>query len=223
MKRYKRFLADITLANGALVTAHCPNTGSMRNCCEPGSRVWLSDSKNPKRKLPLTWELVEVEQKYLACINTQRANALVKEAIGEGVITELQGYLNLLAEQKYGRERSRIDFLLKGDGVADCYVEVKNVTLLQEGGLGAFPDAVTTRGAKHLRELMAVVATGQRAVLLYNVAHTGIKQISPARDIDRVYGETLDEAIDCGVEVLAYSTVITSSEIKLRDRIKFYQ
>jgi len=191
VKRYKRFLADVELPSGELVTAHCANTGSMRNCCEPDSRVWLSDSKNPKRKLPLTWELVEIEQEYLACINTHRANGLVKEALDSGLIAELAGYSDILPEQKYGSERSRIDFLLKDEQMVDCYVEVKNVTLFEGNGLGTFPDAVTARGTKHLREMMGVVEAGHRAVLFYNIAHTGISYVSPARDIDLLYAVTL--------------------------------
>lgn len=221
IKRYKRFLADIKLLTGEVITAHCPNTGSMKNCGAPGSRVWLWDSKNPKRKLQHTWELVEVSQSFLACINTHRANGLVKEAIEEARIPELMGYPTRLSEQKYGKEGSRIDLLLKGGGLPDCYVEVKNVTQLVEDGLGTFPDAVTTRGTKHLRELIDVVASGQRAVLFYNVAHTGIQRVSPAESIDPHYCETLTDAISKGVEVLAYSTHITLDNIVLNRRIDF--
>ncbi len=222
LRRYKRFLADVELQNGELVTAHCPNTGSMRNCCDPGSRVWLYDSDNPKRKLRYTWELVEVVGRYLACINTQRANHLVKQAIQAGVVRELAGYEQLLSECKYGLENSRIDLLLKGEGRPDCYVEVKNLTLLQgEEGVGLFPDAVTTRGRKHLRELMEVVRQGERAVLFFNVAHTGINQVAPAWEIDPEYAATLAEAVQSGVEVLAYRARITPDQIELQQRLEF--
>lgn len=218
LKRYKRFLADVRLPDGTEVTAHCPNTGSMKNCAEPGSRVWLLDSGNPKRKYPLGWELVEIDQQYLACINTGRANALVKEAILDGVISELEGYDNIRQEVKYG-ENSRIDLLLESESKAAAWVEVKNVTLLEEDNKGYFPDAVTKRGAKHLRELMAMVAQGDRAVMLFCVPHTGIKQVSPADNIDPEYGQLLREASAAGVEILAYGAEITSEEIKLVTRL----
>jgi sugar fermentation stimulation protein A len=221
IKRYKRFLADVELESGEIVAAHCPNTGSMRNCCDPGSRVWLLDSDNPKRKLRYTWELAEVEGQYLACINTNRANQLVKEAIVDCRIPELAGYDELLTERPYGAENSRIDLLLKKEGSADCYVEVKNVTLLTENGDGVFPDAVTARGQKHLRELISVVEEGSRAVLLFNVAHTGIQRISPAWDIDFKYSSTLQQAMELGVEVLAYGTSITPDSISLDRKLGF--
>jgi sugar fermentation stimulation protein A len=221
IQRYKRFLADVELDSGETVTAHCPNTGSMRNCCDPGSRVWLLDSDNPKRKLRYTWELVEVEGSYLACINTNRANHLVKEAILDCRIEELSGYDELLTERPYGAEKSRIDLLLKRQGSADCYVEVKNLTLLTEDGVGIFPDAVTERGQKHLRELIGMVEEGNRAVLLFNVAHTGIRRIAPAWDIDFKYSSTLQQAMELGVEVLAYGVTITPDSISLGRKLSF--
>lgn len=207
IRRYKRFMADIETSTGDILTAHCPNTGSMKNCNEPGSRVWYWDSGNPKRKYPHSWELVEVEGKHLACINTGRANKLVVEAIGNGTISQLQGYDRLRTEVKYGEENSRIDILLESDS-QQCYVEVKNVTLLREGGVGAFPDAVSTRGAKHLRELVKEVEKGNRAVLVYNVAHTGINKVFPAADIDPGYSQGLADAKAAGVEVYAYQATI---------------
>ncbi len=215
VRRYKRFLADIELEDGRLVTAHCPNTGSMRNCAEPGSRVWLRDSANAKRKYPLGWELVEVARQYLCCINTGRANGLVREGIENGVISELQGYERIRAEVRYG-ESSRIDLLLEADGRPAAYVEVKNVTLLEADRWGSFPDAVTARGTKHLRELMAMVAQGQRAVLLFCVPHTGIERVRPADHIDPVYGAQLRQAAAAGVEVLAYQAAVTPTEVRLR-------
>lgn len=222
LRRYKRFLADVELESGETVTAHCPNTGSMRNCCTPNSRVWLYGSDNPKRKLRYTWELVEVAGRYLACINTQRANHLVKEAIQSKGIEELAGYDRLLTERRYGLENSRIDLLLQGEGRPDCYVEIKNLTLLEgDEGAGLFPDAVTSRGRKHLRELMGVVRRGGRAVLFFNVAHTGIRQVAPAWDIDPEYARTLAQAVANGVEVMAYRTAITPDRIELKDRLEF--
>lgn len=215
IQRYKRFLADIELADGSVVTAHCPNTGSMKNCATPGSRVWLHDSENPKRKYPLGWELVEVVPGALACINTGRANALVREAIEQGVVSQLQGYREIRQEVKYGAENSRIDLLLQGGEQPDAWVEVKNVTLLEDQGWGSFPDAVTARGAKHLRELMAMVAQGQRAVMLFCVPHGGIERVRPADHIDPKYGQLLREAAQAGVEVLAYGAVPAPGELTL--------
>jgi sugar fermentation stimulation protein A len=215
-RRYKRFLADVETLDGTALTLHCPNTGSMKNCAEPNSRVWFWDSANEKRKYPCTWELVEVEQRFLACINTQRANGLVVEAINNATITQLQGYGQLQTEVKYGQEKSRIDiFLSQHKYLPDCYVEVKNVTLMASQGQGLFPDAVTERGRKHLRELVHMVTQGHRAVLVYCVAHTGITKVSPAWDVDPAYAETLVWAIEQGVEVMAYGAEISLTQMSL--------
>ena len=215
-QRYKRFLADVETPDGALITIHCPNTGSMKNCAEPNSRVWFWDSANAKRKYACTWELVEIEGRFLACINTQRANGLVVEAINNATIMPLQGYGKLQTEVKYGQENSRIDiFLSQHKHLPDCYVEVKNVTLMTSQGQGLFPDAVTERGRKHLRELVHMVAQGQRAVLVYCVAHTGITQVAPAWEVDPAYAETLVWAIEQGVEVMAYGAAISLTEMSL--------
>jgi sugar fermentation stimulation protein A len=206
LKRYKRFLADIALPDGREITIHCPNTGSMRHCVLPGSPCWYSVSGNKARKYPQTLEVVTAMGQHLAGINTARANALVESAIRSGVIAELQGYASLKAEQVYGEEKSRIDFLL-GEHSHDaraCYVEVKNLTLMEAEGEGFFPDAVSERGSKHLRELMAMVRQGRRAVLVFCVQHSGIHQVSPADHIDPCYGRTLRDALASGVEVLAY-------------------
>ena len=214
VRRYKRFLADVILPDGSEVTVHCPNTGSMKNCAESGSRVWVLDSENPKRKYPLGWELVEVEQKYLACINTGRANALVREVIESNLVPELQGFDSIRQEVKYG-ENSRVDLLLEGDELGKVWVEVKNVTLLRDHNRGCFPDAVTTRGAKHLRELMSMVEQGDRAVMFFCVPHTGIREVSPADDIDPEYGRLLRQASEAGVEIMAYGAEISIDEIRL--------
>ncbi|MGB0467372.1 MAG: DNA/RNA nuclease SfsA [Pontibacterium sp.] len=214
IRRYKRFLADIELPDGRQVTAHCPNTGSMKHCAEPGSRVWLLDSANPKRKYPLGWELVEIDQQFLCCINTGRANKLIREGIESGVIRELQGYSTIRQEVRYG-ENSRIDLLLEADNQPSVYVEVKNLTLLEEDGWGSFPDAVTTRGAKHLVELMAMVREGHRAVMIFCVPHAGIQRVRPADAIDPKYGQLLRQAADAGVEVLAYGASLTEQEVRI--------
>jgi sugar fermentation stimulation protein A len=204
IRRYKRFLADVRLPDDSEVTAHCPNTGSMLGCQPDGARVVLSMSDNPKRKLKYTWELVEASPGAWACVNTARPNGQAREAIETGVVTELAGYTACRSEVRYGSEKSRIDLHLSGhESLSDAWVEVKNVTLCEQG-VGYFPDAVTLRGQKHLRELMAQVAVGERAVLLFVVNHSGIEVVKPADEIDPAYGKLLREARAAGVEVLAY-------------------
>lgn len=215
IKRYKRFFADIECADGSLLTAHCANTGSMKNCMAEGARVWFSRNDDPKRKLKATWELVETPHKRLACINTGRANRLVEEALFAGVIRELAGFSQLRREVKYGEENSRADFCLLF-AEQPVFVEVKSVTLgFADSDIAAFPDAVTTRGAKHLRELTALVTKGQRAVLIYCVNLTGISAVRAAQEIDPDYAVALTEAKAAGVEVLAYATSITPAGIAL--------
>lgn len=216
LRRYKRFFADIELSGGEVVTAHCPNTGSMLGCDRPGSRAWISANDDPKRKLRYTWQLVEVDGGALACINTALPNRLVGEAIAAGRVPELSGYRQRQGEVRYGEERSRIDWLLSGhhEGKADAYVEVKNVTLA-EGGQGLFPDAVTTRGQKHLRELMAMAASGYRAVLFFCVSHTGVERVAPASAIDAAYARLVGEAADAGVEFIAWRAAISPASIEL--------
>jgi len=223
-KRYKRFLADITTKAGESITIHCPNTGSMKNCQEPGSRVWYSDSGNPKRKYACTWDFVEVDKNHIVGINTGLSNKLVHEAIASDRIDELTGYESIRTEVAYGAQKSRIDLLLKGtanDPDALCYVEVKNVSLGLGDGLGSFPDAVTTRGQKHLQELLHMHAQGHRAVLLFCVQHSGIQRITPADNIDPEYGRLLREVVSKGVEVLAYQAEIDlqNSRVTLREKV----
>jgi len=204
LRRYKRFLADIRLADGTEMTIHCPNTGSMRNCVVPDSPCWFSDSGNPKRKYRHTWEVATVPGGHLAGVNTGRANHLVETALTAGRIQALAGYSTVRREVPYGQERSRIDFLLTEDGKAPCYVEVKSVTLMEQPGQGLFPDAVSERGRKHLRELASIAQQGDRAVLLFCVQHTGVEWVEPADAIDPAYGKALREAAIAGVEILAY-------------------
>lgn len=213
IKRYKRFMADITLADGSQLTLHCPNTGSMKNCNEPGSAVWFSDSGNPKRKYRHSWELVAVGNNAVAGINTGRANALVKEAIAEQRIPQLAGYDSIRSEVKYGEENSRIDLLLEKEG-EQCFVEVKNLTL-GEGDIGYFPDAVTERGRKHLRELETMVQQGHRAVLFFCVQHTGVSVAKPADHIDPQYGVALRQAHAAGVEVMAWQWNLSAAEFTI--------
>lgn len=211
--RYKRFFADVRLDNGEVVTAHCPNTGSMLGCKEPGSRVWISPADNPNRKLRYTWELVEARPEVLVGIHTGRSNALVQEAIAAGRVSELAGYGEVRREVKFGRENSRIDLLLKGTGLPDCYVEVKNVTAAVSDRVALFPDAVSERGSKHLRELMHVVSTGQRAVIFFCVQRGDVDEVRPADEIDVQYGRTLREAMAAGVEALAYRAEVSPEGI----------
>ena len=215
IKRYKRFLADIECADGSVVTAHCANTGSMKNCMAEGARVWFSRNDDPKRKLKASWELVETPHGRVACINTGRANRLVEEALQAGIITELAGFTQLRREVKFGEENSRADFCLMFEQ-QPVFVEVKSVTLgFAESDIAAFPDAVTARGSKHLRELTALATSGQRAVLIYCVNLTGITAVRAAAEIDPGYAAALAEAKAAGVEVLAYGTTITPSDISV--------
>ena len=216
LRRYKRFLADVRRPDGSEFTLHCPNTGAMTNCQGEGWRVWYTDSMNPKRKYSCTWQLVEDTKGCLIGINSALANKLVDEALDEGGIQELEGYSSRRREVAYGDQNSRIDFLLSQVGREDCYVEVKSLTLLAESGLGLFPDTVTTRGQKHLQELMAESARGKRSVLLFCVQHTGIKRVSVARNVDPEYARLIDEAVKKGVEVTAYGVTMDPSKNTLR-------
>jgi sugar fermentation stimulation protein A len=220
IRRYKRFLADVQLP-GEVITAACPNTGSMLGCMEPGSRVWLSESDNASRKYRHTWELVELAgaKPVMVGINTHLPNALVAEAIAGGAIAELAGYKTLRREVGYGEERSRVDILLESPSRQACYVEVKNVTAAASRGVALFPDCVSDRGAKHLRELMRLKASGLRPVQVYCVQRGDVNEVRPADAIDPEYGRTLREALAAGVEVLAYRARVTPTEIEIEERI----
>ncbi len=220
LRRYKRFFADIETSSGEALTIHCPNTGSMLNCLNPGGRVWFSRNDDPKRKLRGTWELGETPHGRLACLNTGRANALVGEALEAGIIVELNGFTGLRREVRYGVENSRADFCLDY-AAGPAYVEVKSVTLgYADSTVAAFPDAVTTRGAKHLRELAALARQGVRAVQLYCVNLAGIEAVRAAEEIDPAYAAGLREAKAAGVEVLAYGVEITAQEVRLSRRLE---
>lgn len=220
IKRYKRFMVDINTDNGDLLTLHSANTGSMKNCYVEGGKVWYWDSQNEKRKYPHSLELCETPSGHVACVNTSRPNHLVAEAIENGVVKELQDFQTLKQEVRYGDEKSRIDILLSG-GAQDIYVEVKNCTLMEEKAegrkIGYFPDSVSDRASKHLRELMRMVELGHRAVIFFCVNHTGIEEVRPADHIDKVYGQLLREAQQKGVEILAYKSQINDEEITLKD------
>lgn len=214
VRRYKRFLADVVLATGETVVAHCANSGSMLSVCEPGSEVWLSKSDNPKRTLAFTWELIRVGDSLVG-INTGHPNTLVAEGIANGTIGELAGYRTIRREVRYGRN-SRIDLLLEAPGRPTCYVEVKNV-MLKRGTAASdpveFPDAVTSRGAKHLDELSRVAASGARAVMLFVAQREDGERMTVAADIDPAYAAALRAAVAAGVEVLAYRCRVGVDEI----------
>ncbi|MFC1747442.1 DNA/RNA nuclease SfsA [Pseudomonadota bacterium] len=216
IKRYKRFLADVLLDDGTQITVHTPNTGSMKGCSEPGSYIWIRDSGNPKRKYLYSWEMSELSSGVMVGVNTGLANHLAAEAISSGVVESLASYGEIKTEVPYGQERSRIDLLLKDpeEKQPDCYVEVKNVTA-RDGQHAIFPDAVTARGTKHLRELSHVVAEGGRGVIFFNVQREDVDVFRPAHEIDPLYAETLAKVVGEGVEVLAYRASITPSEVFL--------
>jgi sugar fermentation stimulation protein A len=219
LRRYKRFLADVRLSDGRTVTAHTPNTGSMAGCAEPGLRVWLRDSGNPRRKYPYSWELVESRSGVLVGINTTLANRLVRDAIEDDTVVELQGYGRIRTEQRYGMEGSRIDLLLEDGPRGRCYVEVKNVTLVEDG-VALFPDAVSLRGTRHLRELRRV-AEGARAVVLFCVQRADARAMRPAAHIDPEYARTLCAVMDKGVEALVYGARVSTQGIALQERLGF--
>jgi sugar fermentation stimulation protein A len=216
IKRYKRFLADVELDNGDLITVHCPNTGSMTNCATPGWKVLLSESTNKKRKYPHTWEMAKNELGHYIGINTNNANKIVKEALQVGKINELSEYKEIIPEHKVGD--SRIDFLIRAEGLPDCYVEVKSMTLYQEG-IGLFPDAVTTRGTKHANKLAELAKAGHRAVLLFCAQHSGITRYKIASHIDEKYALAVKKAQNCGVEVICYTCNFSNDSIELAHSI----
>ncbi len=213
LRRYKRFLADVTLDTGEFVTASCPNTGAMTGLTTPGSSVWLSVSSNPARKYAHTWELVEVPELGLVGINTGLPNRIVEEAITAGRIPELGGYATMRREVKYG-EHSRIDLLLENGGNR-CYVEVKNVHLFRQPGLAEFPDCVTERGARHLRELAIVASQGHRAVMVYLVQAAYPARFTLAADLDPHYVRDFRLARKAGVEAYAFACETSPQEITL--------
>lgn len=221
IRRYKRFLADVTLLSGEEITVHVANPGSMIGLAAPGSRVWLSKSANLKRKLPYGWELVEVDfgtGVELVGINTGHPNSLVAEALRGNVIGDLAGYAPARREVKYGTN-SRIDFLLSAPERPPCYLEIKNVHLMRQPGLAEFPDCVTARGAKHLEELGEIVRAGARAVMLFVIQIGSAQRFALARDIDRAYGEAFDRARELGVEALAWTCAISRGGIEIANEV----
>lgn len=217
LRRYKRFLADVEFADGTIATVHVANPGAMTGLQTPGARVWLSKSTNAARKLPWSWELIEADFGHgpeLVGVNTMHPNPIVAAALAAGAIPELTGYATIRREVKYGTG-SRIDVLLEQDGRPACYVEIKNVHLMRKPGIAEFPDSVTARGAKHLGELAAMVAAGNRAVMLFVIQIGSATTFSLARDIDPAYGRAFDKARAAGVEALAWTCKIARDGIAL--------
>ena len=215
-RRYKRFLADVTIA-GETVTAHCANPGSMMGLNTPGARCFVAANDDPRRKLKYTLEIVEADGGLVA-INTSNPNRIADEAVAAGAIPELAGYTERRREVRYGRN-SRIDLLLTDPDRADAYVEVKNCHLMRTPGLAEFPDSVTARGAKHLGELADMAAHGFRAVQIFIVQRGDCDRLRPARDLDPVYADALAAAEAAGVELLAYACSVTPEAVTLDRRI----
>jgi sugar fermentation stimulation protein A len=215
--RYKRFFADVTLDDGTAVTAHCPNPGAMLGLNTPGLPVWLSRSDDPKRKLAYTLELVEADG-GLVGINTMHPNRIVAEALAAGAIPELSGYKTIRREVNYG-EKSRVDFLLTGEGRPACWLEIKNCHLSRGGGLAEFPDCVAARSSRHLRELLAMVRAGDRAVVLFVVQRMDCDRFAACAELDPVFARTLGEVAAEGVEVLVYGCEIDERRVVLKRRI----
>jgi len=214
IRRYKRFLADCRLEDGREITAHCANPGSMMGLATPDTRVWLEPNNDPKKKLKFGWRLIDHENGHFTGVDTSVPNRALKSALEARQIPALAAYDTVRSEVKYG-EKSRIDFLLSTDGLADCYVEVKSVTLSRQPGLAEFPDSVTSRGTKHLNELANMTAQGHRAVMLYLVQRTDCDRFALAADIDPAYASAFERAQNCGVERLIYDTCISPQEITI--------
>ncbi|KIN62505.1 Sugar fermentation stimulation protein-like protein [Sulfitobacter noctilucicola] len=214
IRRYKRFLADCMLEDGREVVAHCANPGSMLGLAEPGIKIWLEPNDDPKKKLNFGWRLVDHENGHFTGVDTSLPNKAIRAALQAQKIDGLDAYTTVKPEVKYGT-KSRIDFLLSGDGLPDAYVEVKSVTLSRQHGLAEFPDSVTARGAKHLGELAQVARAGHRAVLLYLVQRTDCTHVAMAADIDPTYAAAHDAATQAGVETLCIGTHITPEEVRI--------
>jgi sugar fermentation stimulation protein A len=219
VQRYKRFLADIALDDGTQITAHCPNPGAMLGLNTPGLRAWVSRSDDPKRKLPHTLELVEADG-GLVGINTMHPNRLVAEALAADHFPELTGYATHRREVKYG-VNSRVDFLLTDPDRAPCWLEVKNCHLRRSGTLAEFPDCVAARSLKHLKELEAMVAEGDRAVVLFVVQRTDCDSFSTCHELDPAFSQGLDHAAEAGLEVLVYACDVATDQVRITHRIRW--
>ncbi len=220
IRRYKRFLADCRLEDGREIVAHCANPGAMTGLAEPGLRIWLEPNDDPKKKLDYGWRLVEHGNGHFTGVDTALPNRMLKAALQAREVPALAHYPDLRAEVPYG-EKSRVDFLLSGAGLPDCYVEVKSVTLCRTPGLAEFPDTVTARGARHMDELAAMVREGHRAAVLFLVQRTDANAVQIAADIDPAYARALTAALEAGVEVIAHGTAISPDGITLGPALPF--
>ncbi|MEQ8516532.1 MAG: DNA/RNA nuclease SfsA [Chromatocurvus sp.] len=218
VRRYKRFLADVTLADGTALTVHCPNTGAMTGCAEPGSPVWLSTSDAATRKYPHTWEVAQTASGTV-CVHSARANVVVREAFETGAIAGFENY-PVCRREVVVAPGTRADLVLEGDS-GRVIVEVKSVTLCREGGRGAFPDAVSSRGRKHILALQAALASDTRSLLVFCAMHTGVRRVCVAGDIDPAYREALEGAMRAGVEVLALGCEVSASGVVVRETLPF--
>jgi len=216
IKRYKRFLADITLDNGEVITAHCTNSGTMKSCLEDNAEVYLTPVDDPKRKTKFTWEMIKINDDWVG-INTGNPNKLAFDAIKNGEIGKLKGYTEVKREVKF--RDSRFDVMAKNEKEI-CFVEVKNCTL-KKGDYVLFPDAVTTRGKKHLETLIQVKEEGMRAVMLYIIQRTDVDKFALAKEIDPAYAKTLKKAHEKGVEIIPFQAKVTPEKIELIKELPF--
>ncbi len=212
IKRYKRFLADIQLDDGATITAHCPNSGSMRACCQPGQPVWVSHEDNPRRKLAYTWQLIEMPTSLVG-VHTLIPNRLLFQVLSSGILPGFQEYSHIQREVATG-DHSRLDIRLETPAGGHCYIEIKNCTLV-ENGRAMFPDAVSARGTRHLLELQRLRAEGHRAVIFFLIQRMDARVFQPADDIDPLYGQTLRQVLAGGVEIMAWDVILDLKEICL--------
>ena len=216
IKRYKRFLADVKLDDGTEVTAHCTNSGSMKSCLEDGAEVYLTPVNDPKRKTKFTWEMIRINGDWVG-INTGNPNKLVAEAVEQGTIPELDGYTSVKREVKF--EDSRFDVFAENEHER-CFIEVKNVSM-REGNYALFPDAVTTRGQKHLKTLIQVKQAGMRAVMVYVIQRSDVDIFAPAREIDPAYANALKEAFEAGVEIFPMQAKVTPEGIEFVKQLPY--
>jgi len=217
LKRYKRFFIDIKYQN-KIITAHCPNSGSMLGLLKKDNKVWFSKSNNPKRKLKYTLEIIVVDKKFVG-INTHLSNKIVMEALQEKKIKELIKYNNIKPEVKFS-DKTRFDFLISNNK-EKCFLEVKNVTLARNKGIAEFPDAVTSRGTKHLNELIVAKKKGYQSYLLYLIQREDCKSFKIAKDVDREYKINYDKALKLGVKILCYDCKLNNEEIRINNRINY--
>jgi sugar fermentation stimulation protein A len=220
IRRYKRFLADVEVASGEVITAHCPNTGAMLGCREPGSRVWLSESDNPRRRYRHTWELVESAPGVLVGIHTGRTNRLAAEALSQGLLGDVVKVRELKREVSVADLGCRIDFMVEAEDGPDCYLEIKNVTAAVEKGVALFPDAVSERAVRHLDSLIRLVDRGYRAALCFCVQRSDVHAVRPAAEIHPEYASALARAAAAGVRVAGFRCCVSPARIEPVDRVR---